>query len=63
MFRPKQNRQRGSGALPLVANLLLISSKFTRSVSLQQKVYEQSHPENLSYPQVLKNVSKESGTR
>lgn len=61
---PKQDTQLGELGRRALMGFCASAVSDTCSNSIRVvKVYKQSHPENLSYPQVVKNVIEESGIR
>lgn len=61
---PKQDTQLGELGRRALMGFCASAVSDTCSNSIRVvKVYKQSHPENLSYPQVVKNVLEESGIR
>eukprot|EP00563_Minutocellus_polymorphus_P016399 CAMPEP_0181050986 /NCGR_PEP_ID=MMETSP1070-20121207/16810_1 /TAXON_ID=265543 /ORGANISM="Minutocellus polymorphus, Strain NH13" /LENGTH=288 /DNA_ID=CAMNT_0023129971 /DNA_START=8 /DNA_END=874 /DNA_ORIENTATION=+ len=61
---PKQDSQIGELGRRALMGFCASAISDTCSNSIRVvKVYKQSHPENLSYPQVVKNVIEESGIR
>jgi len=61
---PKQDTQLGELGRRALMGFCASAISDTCSNSIRVvKVYKQSHPENLSYPQVVKNVIEESGIR
>lgn len=61
---PKQDSQLGELGRRALMGFCASAVSDTCSNSIRVvKVYKQSHPENLSYPQVVKSVIEESGIR
>lgn len=61
---PKQDTQLGELGRRAIMGFCSSAISDTCSNSIRViKVYKQSHPEQLSYPNVVRNVLKESGVR